>query len=554
MNEKQIRRTVLGVFCISGSSALIYEVVWTRALSLLLGSTVYALSTMLATFMAGLALGAYFGGKIADRKENLLLYFGLFELGIALFGFITVPVIYGLPPVYFWVYKNFHLNPTVYFVAQFFLCFAIMIVPTTLMGATFPVVSKRITDDMNTMGRMVGDAYSFNTLGAILGSIAAGFLLIPVLGVSRAALVAAGLNTLAGIVMLVISGTLLSRKVAVSAGIIVILLIPFFTKYRGDATVGTFYRVERFADYESVKHADRLQDERLVYERDHAEGTIRAFVDNGVLTIQNGGKMEGTSREDVANTLMLVTLPTAAYERKPDNIFVIGLGAGVTSWFSKQVAPDVDVVEINPGVAKVVSKYGLPGAVDGVNLFIDDARRHLQLTEKKYDIITSEPSIPSESLSANLYSREFYEIAASRLKKGGIFCQWMPAWTMTRRDTHVAVKTFGSVFDYTYLWVLLTTEDFIMIGSKEPIPFSGEEIAQRAYALDIKPPEFSGFRMSRDELLSGYGKLQLIRGPDRIREIVERPDLPLITDDRPYLEFAITENLLLGMDFKKFRE
>ena len=205
MTDKVFKRLLLFLFAVSGTSALIYEVAWTRALSLVVGSTVYALSTMLASFMAGLALGAFIGGKIADKKGNLVLYFGIAEAGIGFFGLLSIPMIYALPPLYFKVYQSFHLNPQIFFIMQFFVSGLIMIIPTTLMGVTFPLISKAITSKLDEMGRMVGDAYSFNTIGAIAGSLTAGFLLIPVLGLKHTVFAAAFLNLLAGSFLISIS-------------------------------------------------------------------------------------------------------------------------------------------------------------------------------------------------------------------------------------------------------------------------------------------------------------------------------------------------------------
>lgn len=552
VSERSITRVVLSAFCLSGAAALIYEVVWTRALSILLGSTVYALSTMLSTFMAGLALGAYLGGKIADRRSNHLLYFGSFELAIGFFGLLTVPLIYSLPPVYFWVYRNFHLKPGLFFSLQFLLCSAIMIIPTTLMGATFPLVSKRLTGGMSEMGRKVGDAYSMNTVGAIFGSLAGGFLLIPALGVSRTAIVAAALNVLSGAVILVLSRARGATRIATGSVLVILVTATILVSSNFRQTIGTFYYVGRFGSYEMLREYESMLN--IVHDRDYAEGTVRAFIDNGLLTIQHGGKMEGTSPNDLANTLMLSTLPVAAYGKAPESMLVIGLGAGMTTWFSKQVAHAVDVVEINPGVLDVVKKHGFPGTLDGVNVIIDDARRYLFMTGKKYDVITAEPSVPSESMSANLYTREFYEIAAARLSKGGVFCQWFPAWTTTRRDTHIALKTFGSVFRYAYFWVVLESNDFLFVGSQEPIELSGDEIARRAAAFPVTLPPGAQWGPPMQAKHDPYAGLKLIRDPERVREIVEREDLPLMTDDRPFLEFAVTKNLLYGPDFKSYRE
>lgn len=547
-----VRRMSLFAFFLSGASALIYEVVWTRALGLIVGSTVYALATMLATFMAGLAIGGYIGGRIADRGKRLLLYFGMLELGIGFFGVLTIPAVYSLPPIYYWIYHTFHLNAAVYFVMQFMLCASIMIIPTTLMGATFPVVARHITGEISEMGKGVGNAYSFNTLGAIVGSLAAGFLLVPVVGIRNASLCAAGLNVFVGALLVIISETEKTKTVLITSIAVFAPAILLERSVENDFTLGTFYYAGRFNTYEELKHADILQN--VLFEKDYAQGTIRALSDNGFLTIQHGGKMEGTSASDIANTFMLTALPAAVYGRTPEDMLVVGLGAGVTTWFSKQLSPRIDVVEINPGVVEAVSRYGLPGTLTDVSLIVDDARRHLAMTDKKYDIITSEPSVPSESMSANLFTREFYETAASHLKEGGIFCQWMPAWAMTRRDTHIAAKTFVSVFDNAYLWVVLLTNDFIMVGSKGRMLSGADEIVERVKKLKVIMPRPSEGAEHGRSVRDMCGYLKLLRTPEGMRELLERSDLPLITDDKPYLEFAVTKNLLYGNDFRALRQ
>ena len=152
------RRLVLAAFVLSGAAALIYEVTWTRALSLLLGSTTHAVSTMLATFMLGLALGAALGGRLADRSPHRLFHFGLCELGIGLSGLASIPLAYALPSVYLAIYRATHLNAPAFFTLQVLLCALVMLVPTTLMGATFPLVSRLVTSDLKEMGRRVGAA------------------------------------------------------------------------------------------------------------------------------------------------------------------------------------------------------------------------------------------------------------------------------------------------------------------------------------------------------------------------------------------------------------
>ena len=539
LSEKNVRRILLAAFCFSGAAALLYEVVWTRALSLVLGSTVYALSTMLATFMAGLALGAYIGGKIADRGKNLSLYFGLFELGIGLFGLITVPLIYGLPPFYFKMYKTLHLSPTLYFAAQFMLSAAIMLVPTTLMGATFPIVARRLTESMGEMGRRVGCAYSMNTVGAVFGSISAGFLLIPAIGIKWSSFGAGCLNLAVGSAVILI----LSRRQArlILPFLLSALLVFFVTKGAdNDYPFANFYLADRFNDLGHMKEVEEKHTK--LFEKDYPDGTVKAYQFNNYLLIQHGGKLEGTGPGDVVNTMMLALLPVSSHKETPRDMLVIGLGAGVTTLAASLVAENISVVEINPGVIEIVKKFGLPGTLDGVNIIRNDARKFLAVTDETYDIITSEPSVPTESVAANLFTKEFYEIAALRLNRHGIFCQGIQGWRLTKNDIRVCIKTFASVFEHVYVWKSKEYRNFTLVGSREPFDVSEEEMLLKLKAWNIIPPAH----------IDDYD-LALILTPERVQKIADMPGIPLNTDDRPYLEFAMAKNFLLGWRYTDHR-
>ena len=210
-------RLVLTAFLLSGAAALIYEVAWTRALSLILGSTTHAVSTMLATFMAGLALGAWLGGRLADRSRDPLLLFGACEVGIGLLGIVSLPLIWALPRLYLGLYRAFHLDAALFFALQVALCALVMLLPTTLMGATFPLVSRAITGRLEELGRKVGSAYSFNTVGAVVGSLAAGFLLVPKLGLRGTVMAAGVLNLAVGLTFLLRSRRSGLRAAAIAA-------------------------------------------------------------------------------------------------------------------------------------------------------------------------------------------------------------------------------------------------------------------------------------------------------------------------------------------------
>jgi len=191
----QFHKLILIAFMLSGMTALIYEIVWTRPLQLIFGSTIYAVSTMLTTFFVGFALGSYLFRNIADRTKNPALLFSALELGIGLYGLIIIYLFGILPSIYLSI-----ANIPGFQFLQFVLIFFVLIIPTVLFGATWPVVNKLYVK-LNEVGKDVGLLYSFNSFGAFVGSIAAGFILIPLLGIKTTTIFAAFLNILVAIVI-----------------------------------------------------------------------------------------------------------------------------------------------------------------------------------------------------------------------------------------------------------------------------------------------------------------------------------------------------------------
>lgn len=185
---------LLLLFFVSGFAALAYEVVWIRLLSLTLSVTVYALTTVLCAFMAGLGLGAALAARFADRLRRPLVAFGLCELGIALSGLVVPAVLFELGPAYVWLRDALGSAGVGFVLARFALAFSVLLVPTTLMGMTLPFLGRVAIDREGAAGRGVGALYAANTIGAVTGCVAAGFLIVPELGLRATSLCAAAAN------------------------------------------------------------------------------------------------------------------------------------------------------------------------------------------------------------------------------------------------------------------------------------------------------------------------------------------------------------------------
>lgn len=193
------------LFISSGASGLIYEVVWTRQLTTLFGSTLYGVATVLTCFMGGLALGSLILGPYADRIKRPLFWYGAIEvavgIGALIFPFTLKLVSYVVEPFYVTGGEGtFYIFSLVRFACVFML----LIVPTSLMGATLPLLSKAITKDLGLVGRRIGTLYALNTVGAVLGVSLAGFWLIELLGVWHTTLVAVAINVVVGLVAMVV--------------------------------------------------------------------------------------------------------------------------------------------------------------------------------------------------------------------------------------------------------------------------------------------------------------------------------------------------------------
>lgn len=417
-----------------------------------------------------------------------------------------------------------------------------MLIPTTLMGATFPMVLKARAKDPDKIGRESGNVYSVNNLGAIAGSVAAGFFLIPLVGIKAANLTAAILNFIVAIGVIYLSG--MSFKIwALRITIVMILVsaIAFFIRY--PAAVFRFYVANRYPSYSAFEMSKI--NKSLIFEKDGVQGLVQVFRDevNNIFLLINDGKIEGTvaragtriearTERDWVNQLLLAYLPLEANPGMK-SFLNIGLGTGTTlrAAISDPALARIDCVEINPVVLEAVERYFYP------ELFVDprvgfiaaDARNYLMLVDNKYDVISSEPSYPVSQGIGNLFSLEFFDIVKSRLSGRGVFAQWLPGYLLSNDDKMVMIKTFGVVFPFTYVWEVMGGGDIILLGSDAPIR-SSEELPERIERREKAQGIRQNYRLWLD--------------PEDVRRIVKQGG-PLNTDDRPLLEFAAARNMLI---------
>ena len=191
------------LFFFSGACALIYQVMWLRLLALVFGVTVYAASTVLASFMSGLAVGSFAAGRIAARVHSPLRVFGYLELGVGLTALATPHILEAVKQLWIVVHPSLPESLPFLTAARFLASMAVLIVPTTLMGATLPIVMRSaLANDPSLSGR-IGLLYAINTAGAIVGAVTAGFYFVADVGVERSFQIAAAMNVAIGVAAIV---------------------------------------------------------------------------------------------------------------------------------------------------------------------------------------------------------------------------------------------------------------------------------------------------------------------------------------------------------------
>ena len=196
-NNSVMLKRLTAIFFISGFSALIYQVCWQRMLFTGFGVDLTSITMIVSVFMAGLGIGAFFGGRIADWFPNkIITIFCLIEMGIGLFGLISYSMIMGLQ------HTLIHANTFLLGIATFLL----LLFPTFLMGATLPLLTSYFNQFITNIGESIGTLYFYNTLGAALGALATGFVLFNYLTRSQSTYLAASLNIFISILIFVLFG------------------------------------------------------------------------------------------------------------------------------------------------------------------------------------------------------------------------------------------------------------------------------------------------------------------------------------------------------------
>jgi spermidine synthase len=540
---------VYAAACLVGCAFLLMELVWYRMLGPLLGGSVYTFGTILAFALLGIGAGsmAYtlWSRHLRASLEALALTCSLEAL------FLALPFFAGDRLAFF----DLELRALVRhgFAAQvgaWVVVTGLVVVPPALVsGFQFPLLIALLGRGDEALGRQAGRTYAWNTLGAIVGSLAGGFGLLPQVSAPGTWRATAATLALMSLLLGFLAPARRAGRVLAVASVAVASLTCVLLTSRGPGAAWRHAGIGAGrTDFLIGAPAPVLEDQARTWERNliwEVDGTESSV---GLMNLQShafivNGKNDGSARGDAATFIMLA-MTGALLHPDPRSAFIVGLGTGDSVGWLARVAGmrEVDVVELEPAVLEV-AKISAPvnaAALDNpkVHLMYGDAREHLLARRDRYDLIMSNPSNPYRAGVASLLTAEFYRAAAQRLNDGGLFLQWVQSYEVTAETVHNIYATLVGTFPDVETW---ETEagDMLFVASRRLPAYDARSLRERIRQEPYRTVLRNAWRVDTLEGLLGH----YASGTAMARELARDPANRLNTDDRTGIEFAFARSV-----------
>ncbi len=523
-------QTRLVLFCIglSGFTSLAYEVLWSRALLRYVYNSSYAFTTMLATFLFGIALGSAIFTWRLRRSRSPLVLFAVLQILVAIGFVVSSRLFVDLTGLTTQVLGAEFVGSFRESLLKMFLGSAFVLLPPTIfLGASLPLATEICARGLRNLGAMVGRVYAVNTLGAILGSLGAGFVLIPSIGMqgTLTLLIVLNVASAGALVLAALGGA--RRLVAIGAVGAIFASIPLLVP--PDLFIATF----------------APPGQKLVYYREGATDTVGVVEVLGTQRAILYEDRRGTAgTNSYANNFFFGHLPMLIYPGVAKKILHIcfGVGNSLSAVGAHEGVERIDSVELSPHVVEAAEFFWTNNDVihhPKVRHIFDDGRNFVMATREQYDVIMLEPPETFTAGVIHLYTREFYEEAIERLAPGGIMMQWIPTGEAPLDQERMLFRAFADVFPYVSAWRQLNSGCILLIGSREPQHLDYKQVRAKMREPRVqRDMELSQIR-NVDHLLTHF-----ILDDAGFREFVH--DVGPVTDDRTVLDFSIPRYLGSG--------
>jgi len=475
---------ILPAVALSGAVSFAYEVLWTRLLGYLLGASVHAFATMLASFLLGIALGSALASRLAATRERAAFGFALSQLGIGLASY----AVFALADPLAGLAATLQAGPGALLPSAAVAVTALL--PITLcIGATFPFAVRVLTPRADRAAAATARIYAWNTVGAIVGALGAGFVLLPGLGFEGTLSVGVAINLgLAALAALAATPRRLAPALAAGAALVALLLVPARAPW--ELLTSTPMR-ERQTGGEIVFAAVGRTSTVLLFD----QGTAFRLSSNGLpeAAIDRKGVLPQIKLAQWLGALPALVRPEAR------DLLMVGLGGGTALELLPSSLESIDVIEIEPQILEAIRGIGPQRARNPltdprVRVHIGDARGALQLLDRRYDAIVSQPSHPWTAGASHLYTREFFSLVRSRLSPGGVFVQWIGMRFVDEALLLSVLATLADVFPHVELY-RPESPGFLFVASEAPI----DGLQGAARALRAAPDDFAPLGLHRLE-------------------------------------------------------
>jgi spermidine synthase len=555
----------LFALALSGFAAMGYEVLFTRVIALSFGSTTYSFSVMLMAFISGIGLGSWIVSRIRVQRPLWLL--GLAQLSAVVALLLVTPLISRLP--YFVSLLHLYLIdvPLGFELYQFgkaALCLMVLLIPTTCLGFSFPLVAQIQARRNDEIGASVGSTYAWNTTGNVLGALLTSLVLLPQFGLLGAFQFNFALNLIAGVAIFLVAAQVNVYQRVVAVAFSVLVAIVFATEGNGwlqpviyahgqfrtiaaldpeaDAAARAAHPLSSFESWQDRFVSSEEGDEILFFGEDaHATVLVRDSGEQTVLFVN--GKGDASTRHDLPTQILLAQVPMLLAPAT-DNVLVIGHGSGITAGSALQhPVKNVDIVEISKAVLEadaqfVDHNYGVLSD-PRVRTYLEDGQNFMRTAPRNYDVIISEPSNPWMAGNGDLFSEEFFEIMKSRLTQRGLAVVWFQQYSQSRAGVELVLRTLTSSFDQVMVWRSPSYMDIIAVASMAPFEVDFESMEARFDRIEVRN-DLARFGLSN---LASLLVHQVI-SPEKLRAVL--PPGPVNTTAHQRLQYLAPRTLFSG--------
>ena len=557
--KDQFKLAVLLV-ALTGGVSMGLEVLASRSLVLIFGASLQSFALVLVAFILGIGFGA---GCIASPKYKWVKR-ELTTIVLLLSAALCIGFFIWSAEVWVNIYRELRTavaRTMTGYDLQLFLNVLIAIIvlgiPAALLGAVLPLWIRAVKGGKGGLAEHVGRLLTWNTVGAVIGVLLTGFILMPFCGV-RAAFTVLALALCGGAVAVASKFRMKSAfmSACIVGGFLLFTMVTGGEAWQHVMSSGVFRLRETVVDHTYLPR--RKQEVKIIYYKDAPDATVsvESVVREGEerISLRINGKTDASSHGDLSTQLLLGHLGLLA-RPEAENMFILGLGSGITA--SAALAhPNVKEIVVAENCKPVVESAALFGKWNRevlkdpkVKVVFEDARTVLKLGRQNYDVIVCEPSNPWVAGVGSVFSKEFYQLAASHLKQDGVVVQWFHVYEMHDGVVDLVVKTFSTVFPNMEIWDP-GQGDFIMIGSPHPWSMKLEDI-RTAMGRPMVKDDFAKIGLTKPEQV-------FFRQLASARTAFAIPDGTAVQSDAfPVLEYEAPRAFFLGHraeDFLRFDE